>query len=694
MRFLNALRDALLRLLLPGGVLLAMSFACVIAYKVSGSWASLDTTPVLLPYIAAPVLTLSAFSFLFKRNASDTFFSLPIKRSTLFLSSICAIILWMLALLVPYVVGRLFTVKDGHILFEHILPFILYYLKSGPYYMSVFLLGAVLTGRRFSAVINGLLILFVPLNAYQTAVALIFKRLAFLLSGPDMPMLYSYPFRGMYLLTGTEKEYFYIIATIVYIALAFILFIKRRSETAQKSAPNRILRIVYGSMIAFSFVLIVIGIQSMFQPDISFYIIVYGVAALLTILYGFLSVKRLSGVWDGLISIGASALVCVLMLSICSLYVTVVRNQKIEVVGYQLVNYVDKDESRQEVNGTYQWGLNYESNGLGSFSYTQLKDYFITDEKNCELVEDRFDELREAGTYPADGRRGASVVLLDKNGKRYYRTAYFTEDEITDLTKNYFLSDPEYLRLASTLPDPDTVTHVDGGRENFGDKEVYELFYREMMALSEKERIACTYKIDTTCPIALKAVTLDRIYVRGVGEDGEIYEMTYGIFPEYHPETYKKMEELLNKENFTKALEYLQIKETEYPRTRLIFTYTPKNEEYPNRSGVGDETASVNLSFPYQISITNKNNPLSFKKDRFPDKILVLRQNDTSDMTAFLNKVEDIIKNRTTDDSACTLTVEYFKKQYSDKAEEITFHLDLEYGELVELIKMIEEVDF
>lgn len=693
MNFLRALKEALFRLLLPGGVLLAVGLAYIITYKVS-KMSSVGVMPATVLNIAAPVLTLTAFSFLFKRNASDAFFSLPVKRSTLFLSRLCAVAIWMTVLLLPYVIASL-TVRanDGHLLLEHVFPEMLASLNNAFYYVSVFLLGAVLTGRRASAVINGLLIAFVPVTAYDIAVSLIYKRLDFLLSGSDMPMLYGYPFYGLYTSIG-GRGYFYLILAVVYTVLALILFIKRKSETAQKTAPNRILRIVYGAMIAFSFVLFVMGIKLLIQPEVSFYIIVYGLAVILTLLYSFLSVKRLSGIADGFISIGASVLVYVLMLSFCSLYVNAVRNQKIEVVGYQLVNYYDKDQSRQEVSNTYQWGAEY-MGAQRRFGQMQLEDYFITDEENCALVEARYDELREAGDYPRDSRRDANVVLLDKNGKRYYRRAFFTEGEISDLTKNYFLNDPEYLYRLSVLPDPDTVTMVYGGKY-INSKADYALFYEEMMALSEKERIACTYDVDTACPIPLKEVTGERICVRGEAEDGTIYEILYGIYPEYHPQTYKMIEEKKDAEVMKEALEYLQIRETDFPQTRVTFTFTPTKEDYPTRSNVVDETASVNLSYPYQINVINKNNPLNFKKSRFPEKIRVLRQTDNSDTVEFNEKVRDIVKNRVVkEETPCTLKIEFMEEHYdTPEDKEIVFYLDLEYSELIELFKMLEEVDF
>lgn len=50
---------------------------------------------LLIYLLIAPVLTISAFRFLSKRNASDIYHSLPFKRETLFISLFSAITAWL-----------------------------------------------------------------------------------------------------------------------------------------------------------------------------------------------------------------------------------------------------------------------------------------------------------------------------------------------------------------------------------------------------------------------------------------------------------------------------------------------------------------------------------------------------------------------------------------------------------------------
>jgi hypothetical protein len=74
----------------------------------------------------------------------------------------------------------------------------------------------------------------------------------------------------------------------------------------------------------------------------------------------------------------------------------------------------------------------------------------------------------------------------------------------------------------------------------------------------------------------------------------------------------------------------------------------------------------------------------------------VLKQNDNSDIVEFNEKVREIVKNRVVKEATpCTLKIEFMEEHYdTPEDKEIVFYLDLEYGELTELFKMLKEVDF
>ena len=218
-------------------------------------------------YLAPLTLAFSAFGFLTRRSASDFYHSLPIRRGTLYVSRVLAILTWLagtvvLSVLVSYLTYGL----CGRVLNWAQLPYLIgYFLSSCLLVAACALIGICSTGTFFSAFIVAGLVMFLP-RFVSFLIAQMVESAAPIVSVSELGFLFDYnlnlpvaliaaPFAlGMYpyntidfeamILTGKNIGYTALLG-LIYLAAAGVLFRRRASETASKSAPSRVMQHIY-----------------------------------------------------------------------------------------------------------------------------------------------------------------------------------------------------------------------------------------------------------------------------------------------------------------------------------------------------------------------------------------------------------------------------------------------------------------
>ena len=167
--YLESLRQTRLTGLIYLVCCLLFSFLPALISSVSGSSFApnlVDYAGVLFAYIFLAPLTLvfSSFGFLTRRSASDFYHSLPIRRSTLYVSRVLAILTWLagtvvLSLLSSYLTYGLF----GRVLNWAQLPYLIgYFFSCCLLVTACALIGICSTGTYFSAFIVAGLVMFLP----------------------------------------------------------------------------------------------------------------------------------------------------------------------------------------------------------------------------------------------------------------------------------------------------------------------------------------------------------------------------------------------------------------------------------------------------------------------------------------------------------------------------------------------------
>ena len=212
---------------------------------------------VLLTYIVAPAMALTLFSFLNKRRSADFFHALPYSRVCIFTSFFISIVAWLCFIAVSTSAVNLaayavFGFKGALLVILRMLPQVL--IGSILAAASV-TLAMTLTGTLFSNLTVSALILYFPKICAGLIAAGVTE------STRIVPIEYfpvwrflrynlatSAPAFSADPVDGKEMTIALIYSSVlafVYFALSCVLFVKRKSETAERSAPNKAVQTVF-----------------------------------------------------------------------------------------------------------------------------------------------------------------------------------------------------------------------------------------------------------------------------------------------------------------------------------------------------------------------------------------------------------------------------------------------------------------
>lgn len=220
----------------------------------------LKANPVYLFIVTifSPIMSLIIFNFLNKRNASDVFHALPDRRTSLFLSLFAAVMSWIavgiLLSTTTTIIGFVFFMPQT-VTFEFSSVWALFYaLGSGLFTAGLTALAMSLTGTLFSNFAVAGLIALAPrlfIMVFITSLCSLLPILPsdaipFWLQERNNPIFFLFEnlFSTQANVSPFQTIYAFIIG-VLYIAAALIIFCRRKSETADKSAPNRILQTAF-----------------------------------------------------------------------------------------------------------------------------------------------------------------------------------------------------------------------------------------------------------------------------------------------------------------------------------------------------------------------------------------------------------------------------------------------------------------
>ena len=216
------------------------------------------TSPLIaLAFIAVPIMFVVLFGFQTKRNASDFYHSLPVKRSCQFISYIAAILSWTLIITVTYTLILIIStnltseyfVIDYSVLFNYTINLFI----CSVLILSVFTIGSSITGTLTSNIIMSFGLLLVPRIIIMALMDVVIDNSLTLTSESGLfifnsncnlafaQIFESFLFEPNSGIFGRLSIFtlYSIVLALIYIVIGLRLFITRPSEIATKSFRNK-----------------------------------------------------------------------------------------------------------------------------------------------------------------------------------------------------------------------------------------------------------------------------------------------------------------------------------------------------------------------------------------------------------------------------------------------------------------------
>lgn len=274
----------------------------------------------------APLVTLSHFSFLNRRDSSDFYHSIPHRRETVYFSFVCSLLTWVIGAiwlcggvsLLIYLAGYAYVSVNMISVLTY-----LFTLTAG----AVLVMGAVLiamsiTGSVFSNIVTALLILFLPRLIIMAFTAVVVDSTPIITSanfGILGDSSYNMPFSfvlGIFyggfeaILINVGSAVYSLVLGLIYSAFALALFKRRKSEMAGTSAVSPLVQTII--RVSVSFVACIIGctviisaLHNEFYSDIWLGIVMaYGAALIVYFAYELITTKKLGNIAKTLPALG------------------------------------------------------------------------------------------------------------------------------------------------------------------------------------------------------------------------------------------------------------------------------------------------------------------------------------------------------------------------------------------------------
>ena len=502
----------------------------------------------LLMLAFGAVFAFSMFSFLNERNRSDFFHAIPHKRICVYFSFVAAIFTWIFAILTVSagVNALLYGISRFHsVNFSVVLVTPLVILISSTMIAAFMTLAMTLTGTTVSNVLIFVLLLLFGRTVGQIFVTSLRELAPIVRYGESflnyLEFEFSLPFA---LLSGdgfdnTPLVIYTAVITLFVFAVGAVCYVKRKSETATKSAPSKLLQHVYRTAISLPFFLFIVLISITDGFDASTQLILLIIALLVYCIFELMTTKKIKALVKAL----PMVFIPILLSGIFTGAVYLARNAVLnQVPELHEVEAIGKQES------------------IGRFpSYQELRtnDTFVDSEEAKRLVLNALERdveqirkygntgwtiLGEGGGIKADIYTKITVQIRLENGRTIGRYIGFTEWEYERLM-SLLLESYDYLEAYLDLPTSREIDSIGVSGYEFSKEDVKRLwasFLFEFSALSREDKLAYVEK-------SYRSDEVSRFYVNGTYRL-KSFNSDYPIIYEYTPKTAQMYLEMASKE--------------------------------------------------------------------------------------------------------------------------------------------------
>lgn len=514
-----------------------------------------------LVFIFVPIMMKSVFTYQNRRNSSDFYHALPIKREVMFVSSMAAVLTWAIGIMIVATVLPVFT---AIILPQYKMDFVGMFKVLGNILAMVILvmggfsLGINLTGNNFTNIVVSLMILFVPRIISTAIYYMVQYVMPFLEMNSGISLVnnsYNLLF-GWFLSAFSENpgqlHYmaswgYTVVLGIVLLVLGALAHKNRKSEMAAQASAYKLVQPVTRMIPAFLFGLLGIFffLNLVFRftwndyydenVEISLY---WGMFSMLIlsllayVIYELVTTRRWRKVAQSFkqlpilagIIIGCGAIIC------CGINISLDKKVDADKMQYIEVGKLDRLE----------W-LSYKG------------EIRIEDEDVFEIIEgaynDQMDDLYDGDSY---WENFDVVIGINQGGLTFYRIIHLTSEDMEVLTSAYMkAADAEDAKLELPRYNYDEMTvyayDIPGGTSYYEEKELYNALrddlknapYFDILDVSEEETL-CTVNVyvyggrmlDVDIPISKKTPKTYEYLIDGIDENDDFSDMLDSVVSE------------------------------------------------------------------------------------------------------------------------------------------------------------------
>ena len=512
-----------------------------------------DLWPLVLTFVfVTPVLMLMAFSYNNKRNSSDFYNSLPYTRLNMYLTKLSAVFTWQVIVYVCAVVGIVFSIAVYKKYFVYSVSTITWIIIGT--FICNLLCGAVialacsLTGSLMSNICLTGIILFIPaiLRVMITGgISALFDYVSNIqvvpVIGVERNMISALIVGGSMngiqyneILLNKGYMVYSLVLAIVYAAIGYLCFVRRKSEVAGKAALGNKIHVIIRTIIGF--ICMAVGfLLLLIERDIISMIIFVSLAVAAMIIYELIAGDRSRlGFKTGISS--------VIALAAAGIFTGLLWSGSVVMKAY-------KPET-SKIKYAVVESSTYYSNYSGSFPdyyNTKTAQYRIKDSDIIDVLVNGYNHCKDK-----------THVELSQNRKNVYTINVYFKDGIIgtrrsialveDDYKNLMLklgADEEYQKIYLELPEYNNVTLTFNNAVNLSDSDKQNIYN---CLQSEIKRVGYNQYIKSFDQPGV----YDTVSIRFV-ENGNNYYIRIP-FSEYLPETTESFMKMVNKGSLNYAL--------------------------------------------------------------------------------------------------------------------------------------------
>ena len=512
-----------------------------------------DLWPLVLTFVfVTPVLMLMAFSYNNKRNSSDFYNSLPYTRLNMYLTKLSAVFAWQIIVYVCAVVGIVFSIAVYKKYFVYSVNTITW-LIIGTFICNL-LCGAVialacsLTGSLMSNICLTGIILFIPaiLRVMVTSgISALFDYVSNIqvvpVIGVERNMISALIVGGSMngiqyneILLNKGYMVYSLVLAIVYAAIGYLCFVRRKSEVAGKAALGNKIHVIIRTIIGF--ICMAVGfLLLLIERDIISMIIFVSLAVAAMIIYELIAGDRSRlGFKTGISS--------VIALAAAGIFTGLLWSGSVVMKAYK----PETSKIKYAVVESSTYYRDY-SGSFADYYNTKTSQYKIKDSDIIDVLVNGYNHCKDK-----------THVELSQNRKNVYTINVYFKDGIIgtrrsialveDDYKNLMLklgADEEYQKIYLELPEYNNVTLTFNNNVNLSDSDkqnIYNCLQSEIKKVGYNQYIKSFDQTGVYDSVNIKFV-----------ENGKNYYIRIP-FSEYLPETTESFMKMVNKGSLNYAL--------------------------------------------------------------------------------------------------------------------------------------------